>query len=294
MTSTVQVAGQSRHPTFHGEQVGTLEMNTLQNGDISGVQTINLQPYPPVIAPNPGGELPVGTVVGAYLMWNGTAWVQQVFPAGVLPTGGVTNSTLRWDGGAWVANSAFKVSSVGDLIVRRINARPYPVADALEGEVTTSQYLSLFDVVENNTTTSLLPLMRRHIHAVWRGVDQVSIDVTYRAQVRVTTAVANNCYSGWRIRIDLQEIADAIIGGPSIPSEWDAVTGIAMLETRNSNHLVIKDETQLTIIESEDDVFAVTRVSMASAVYDNLGPGDVDRDYNVILTFKGYGVIAPI
>ena len=285
MTSTVQVAGQSRHPTFHGEQVGTLEMNTLQNGDISGVQTINLQPYPPVIAPNPGGELPVGTVVGAYLMWNGTAWVQQVFPGGVLPAGGATDNTLRWNGSAWVTNSAFKATALGDLTVRYINNRPYPVASAFEGEVTTSQFLSLFNVGGSDTTVSLLNPMRMHIHSVWRAVDEFSVDCTYRVQVRIETGSTGPSYHGsWQMRIDLQRIAD-VIGGPSV-STWVAVTGLAMFEARTADsNLVTTSETPMVIIESEDALNAITRVPMSQAI----STPSTTRDYNVILTFKGYG-----
>lgn len=287
MTSSIQVAGGARHPVFHGEQIGTLEVNTLANGDISGVRTINLQPYPPVITPNPGGELPVGTTVGAYLMWNGTAWVQQTFPGGVLPAGVATDNTLRWNGTSWVTNSAFKATALGDLTVRRINNRPYPLATAFEDEVTTSQYLTLFDVGGNDATVSLLSPMRMHIHAVWRAVDQFSVDATYRANVRLVLGSTGPTYFGsWRMRLDLQKIADTI--GLGAVSSWQAVTGIAMLESRDSDHQVTTDSA-LVIIESEDADYAATRVAMSSALYVS---GSETRDYNVILTFKGYGEAA--
>lgn len=88
---SIEINGKQRTTTF-GQQVGTVGVNTLANGDISGVRTINLQPYPPT---NAGGVLPVGTVNGAPLQWNGSAWVQN---NGVVLTGsdvqlGSINST---------------------------------------------------------------------------------------------------------------------------------------------------------------------------------------------------------
>lgn len=101
-TSTTEVLGKRRRIGF-GEQIGSIEVNTLATSDISGVRTINLLPYPPTTA---GGNLPVGTL---------------------------SDATLRWNGSAWVENTGVTATSGGNVTLSQINTIPFPFTSSDNG-----------------------------------------------------------------------------------------------------------------------------------------------------------------
>lgn len=99
--ATTEVHGVRRQTGF-GQQIGCVEVNTQANGDISGVRTINLQPYPP--PGGGGGDVAEGSVTNSTLRWNGTAWVENTSVTADA-TGAVTASSVSAVSGALTVRS---------------------------------------------------------------------------------------------------------------------------------------------------------------------------------------------
>jgi hypothetical protein len=143
--STVTIKGASR-PTSFGQQIGAIEVNTQQHGDVSGVKTINLLPYPPVGA---GGDLPAGTT---------------------------TSSTLRYNGSAWVENSTFTTNAGALNGVTSIDSIPWPPCFSDDLNITASDMLSAAGLTFGASAYSAATLVRRFSSG---GVVRATVQATF-------------------------------------------------------------------------------------------------------------------